>query len=106
MLAHCLYDSDQVTVLDEPSAALDPVAQRQLNADIFREMKNRTVLFISHRLQTVSMTERICVMEAGRIVESGTHSELLKQDGLYRRMWMLQAAKYGETDAQDAGGFP
>lgn len=106
MLAHCLYDSDQVTVLDEPSAALDPVAQRQLNADIFREMKNRTVLFISHRLQTVSMAERICVMEAGRIVESGTHSELLKQDGLYRRMWMLQAAKYGETETQDAGGFP
>ena len=84
-------------IMDEPSSALDPLAEYRLNQELNEIAKDKTVIFISHRLSTVRDADCIYMMEDGRIVESGTHEELLAEDGKYAAMWKIQAGLY--TDA-------
>ncbi|MDE5604507.1 MAG: ABC transporter ATP-binding protein, partial [Eubacterium sp.] len=81
-------------IMDEPSANLDPVAEYNLNKAMMEAAENKTVIFISHRLSTTRNADRIYVMENGTIVESGTHNELMNQNGKYAYMFNLQAEKY------------
>lgn len=84
-------------ILDEPSSALDPIAEYQLNHAMLSATKDKTVIFISHRLSTTRLADRIIMLEQGRIVEQGSHSELLERDGKYAQMWRVQAGAYIEV---------
>lgn len=81
-------------ILDEPSSALDPIAEYQLNHAMLEATKDKTVIFISHRLSTTRLADRIIMLENGRIVEEGTHEDLLRMDGKYAQMWHVQAGAY------------
>lgn len=88
------YKDAGLIILDEPSSALDPIAEYQLNHAMLKMAEHRTVIFISHRLSTTRLADRIILMENGRIKEQGTHDELLEAGGTYARMWKVQAEQY------------
>lgn len=93
-IARAFYKNCPYVILDEPSANLDPVAEYNLNRAMSEASDNKTVIFISHRLSTTVHADRIYVMEKGRIIESGSHEELMKKGGTYAYMFNLQAEKY------------
>lgn len=93
-IARAFYKNCPYVILDEPSANLDPVAEYNLNQAMLDAAKDKTVVFISHRLSTTVNADKIYVMENGRIIESGSHNELMAQNGTYARMFNLQAEKY------------
>ena len=83
-----------VSILDEPSSALDPVSEYKLNKNLIENAGDNTVIFISHRLSTTRMADRIYLFEHGKIIEQGTHDELMAQNGRYREMFDRQARNY------------
>ena len=83
-----------IAILDEPSSALDPIAEYRLNRSMLQNAENQAVILISHRLSTTKDADRIILLENGSIAESGTHSELLANGGTYAEMWNVQAEKY------------
>ena len=93
-IARTLFRKQNLIIMDEPSSALDPLAEYRLNQELNEIAKDKTVIFISHRLSTVRDADCIYMMENGRIVESGTHRELLSRDGKYAAMWKIQAGLY------------
>lgn len=93
-IARAFYKDAQLVILDEPSSALDPIAEYQLNEAMLQTVDNRTVIFISHRLSTTRNADRIIMLEQGRIIEEGTHEELLQLQAKYAEMWKAQAGKY------------
>lgn len=97
-IARAFYKNCPFVILDEPSANLDPVAEYNLNRAMSEASDNKTVIFISHRLSTTVHADRIYVMEKGRIIESGSHEELMKLDGTYAYMFNLQAEKYKNSN--------
>lgn len=96
-IARTLYRQQDIIIMDEPSSALDPLAEYRLNRELNEIAKDKTVVFISHRLSTVRDADCIYMMENGRIVESGTHEELLAVDGKYAAMWRIQAGLYRDV---------
>jgi len=84
----------ELIIMDEPSSALDPIAEYELNQSILKHAEGRTVIFISHRLSTTRMADRIYMFDGGKIVEQGSHDELMAQDGKYAEMYRVQAKKY------------
>jgi ATP-binding cassette, subfamily B, bacterial len=95
-LARAFYRDAPFVILDEPSSALDPRAEHDLFTHIRTLLAGRSVLFISHRFSTVRSADRIYVMGDGRIVEEGSHDELMAQGGTYAELFTLQAAAYLE----------
>lgn len=93
-IARAFYKDCPYVILDEPSANLDPVAEYNLNCAMMEAASHKTVIFISHRLSTTVNADKIYVMEKGRIIESGSHDELMKLNGTYAYMFNLQAEKY------------
>ena len=93
-IARVLYGNQDLIILDEPSGALDPYVEYRLNQELKRIADDKTVVFITHRLYTVRDADRIYMMEKGRIVEQGTHAQLMALGGAYNRMWKLQAEGY------------
>ncbi len=83
-----------VAILDEPSSALDPIAEYRLNKSMLKNAENQAVILISHRLSTTKDADRIILLENGSIAESGTHDKLLRSGGTYAKMWNVQAEKY------------
>lgn len=79
---------------DEPSSALDPISEYNLNRAMLEAPEDKTVIFISHRLSTTRLADRIYMMENGRIIESGSHDELMRLNGSYARLFQLQAGRY------------
>ena len=96
-IARVFYQKAGLMILDEPSSALDPIAEYQLNHAMLSATEDKTVIFISHRLSTTRLADRIIMLEQGRIVEQGTHEELLAANGQYARMWRVQAGAYIEV---------
>ena len=93
-LARAFLRDSQVIILDEPSSALDPKAEYKVFQQFRQLLEDKTAIFISHRLSTVTMSDRIYVLERGSIIESGTHQQLIKLQGTYARMFETQAKNY------------
>ena len=93
-IARAFYKDCPYVILDEPSANLDPVSEYELNHAMMTGAKDKTVIFISHRLSTTRHADRIFMMEKGKVIESGGHEELMNLNGKYAEMFNLQAEKY------------
>lgn len=93
-IARAFYKDCPYVILDEPSANLDPVSEYELNHAMMTAATDKTVIFISHRLSTTRHADRIFMMEKGKIIESGSHEELMNLNGKYAEMFKLQAEKY------------
>ena len=93
-LARAILKDAPVLVLDEATSALDSEVEAQIQTALERVMEGKTVIAIAHRLSTIARMDRIVVMDQGRIVEQGSHAELLAQDGLYRRYWDRQSGGF------------
>jgi ATP-binding cassette subfamily C protein CydCD len=89
-IARALLKEAPILILDEPTANLDPVTEKDVLETLLGVMKNKTTLLITHRLVGLERMDGILVMEGGQVVERGVHSDLLAQDGLYRHLWDLQ----------------
>ncbi len=89
-IARAIYKNAPILILDEATSALDSESERHVQAALETLMKGRTTLVIAHRLSTIERANRILVMEAGRIVEHGSHRELLEHDGLYAHLHRIQ----------------
>ena len=93
-VARVFYKDANLIILDEPSSALDPIAEYHLNHSMLTAAEKKSVVFISHRLSTTRIADRIYMLENGSIIEEGSHAELLHINGKYAQMWKVQAGQY------------
>lgn len=93
-LARAFFRDAEILILDEPTAALDPLAEYELFEGFARLTENKTSVIISHRFSTVRMADRIIVLEGGTCIEQGSHAELLARDGMYAKLFTTQARHY------------
>lgn len=93
-IARALYKDAPCIILDEPTSALDPVAEYEIYAGFDQLVAKNLAVYISHRMSSCRFCERILVLEQGRIAEEGNHEALLAKNGIYARMWNLQAKNY------------
>ena len=100
-LARALYKDAPLVVLDEPTAALDPLAEAQLYQSFDKIIADKSAVYISHRLSSTRFCDRIIMMIDGRIVEYGTHEELMKRGGEYAKMFRIQAQYYEEVSEDE-----
>ena len=92
----------EIAILDEPSSALDPIAEYKMYENLIDVTKDKTVIYISHRLSSAVLSDRIYVLGNGTILESGSHTELMAQGGEYSKMFTLQASSYkGESEVSE-----
>jgi ATP-binding cassette subfamily B protein len=91
----------EIAILDEPSSALDPIAESKMYDALMEGTKGKTVFYISHRLSSATRSDRILVFAGGSLIESGTHDELMAADGEYCKMFTLQASGYREEGADN-----
>lgn len=93
-IARALYKDSPIVVMDEPTAALDPIAEAEIYGHLNQLVEHKTALFISHRLSSCKFCDRVAVFENGGVTQCGSHKELMAQEGLYRRMFAAQARYY------------
>ena len=87
-----------IVIMDEPSSALDPMAEYSLNQSILHNTEGKTVIFISHRLSTTRIADKIYMFDRGNLIEEGSHTELLDMNGKYTEMFRVQSEKYQNND--------
>lgn len=102
MLARALYKDAPMVILDEPTAALDPIAESEMYERYNELVQGRTAVFISHRLSSTRFCDRILFLENGRITEEGTHGELMQRGGAYAELFSIQAQYYREQKTECA----
>lgn len=96
-LARALYKkTSKILILDEPTAALDPLAERQLYEQYSEMTKGKTSIFVSHRLASTKFCDSIALLHDGKIVEYGSHEALLLKKGMYQKIYEIQAKNYKE----------
>ena len=95
-IARAIYKNAPILILDEATSALDTESERAVQAALDQLMKNRTTLVIAHRLSTIERADRIVVLSEGRIVETGSHQELLDKQGAYANLYRMQFSGDGK----------
>lgn len=105
-MARAFYKEAPILILDEPTAALDPLAEQEIYEKYVQMSEGKTSLFISHRLASTRFCDRIWLMENGRITEQGSHEELMEKNGAYARLFEVQGKYYRkeESGKTEAGG--
>ncbi len=103
MLARALYKDSAVLILDEPTAALDPIAESRVYELYAEYTKGKSALFISHRLASTRFADRIVLLGEGRVLEEGAHEELLARGGRYAQMFEIQKKYYEEKETEEEG---
>lgn len=93
----------ELAILDEPSSALDPIAEYKMYENLIAATENKTVIYISHRLSSAVLSDKIFVLDGGTVSESGSHAELMARGGKYSRMFTLQASSYNREDGDSVG---
>ena len=93
-IARAFYGDGDVVILDEPTAALDPMAEQEIYNQFDRLRKEKTTIFVSHRLSSATVASKIVVLEYGRIIEEGDHAALMAQRGRYWELFTTQASRY------------
>ena len=101
LFARALYKDAPILILDEPTAALDPLAEADLYHKYAREMADKTGVFISHRLGSTQFCDRVVYLDSGRITETGTHQELLARGGAYAKLFEVQSSWYKDEKKED-----
>ncbi len=99
-IAHAFVKDAPYIILDEPTSALDPVAESEMYNNMMEIGKDKGMIFISHRLSSAVAADRIYMLENGEIIESGTHAELMAQNGKYADMFRKQAQNYVEAESE------
>ena len=95
-IAQALVNDPGILVLDEPTAALDPIVECKMYENFAQIFSNHGAIMISHRLASAKMADRILVLDKGKIVEEGTHQQLMEKKGVYEKMYTVQTAWYKE----------
>ena len=93
-IARGLYRCHNMIILDEPTAAIDPIEETRLYKKFIDMSKGKTSLIVTHRLGSAKIADRIIVMDNGEIVDCGTHDELMEHEGIYKKMYEAQAKWY------------
>ncbi len=97
-----MFASDfDVAILDEPSSALDPIAEYKMYENLIHATRNKTVIYISHRLSSAVLSDNIFVLGNGSVLESGSHSRLMANNGEYAKMFALQASSYNTKEGEE-----
>ena len=96
-IARVLLKNAPILVLDEATSALDSEVEAAIQNQLANILENKTALVIAHRLSTINKLDRLIVMDAGKVVEMGTHHELLKKPGHYAELWSLQSGGFLPT---------
>jgi len=97
-IARIFAGKQEIVIMDEPASALDPIAEQEMYRNMFEACEGKTVIFISHRLSSATMADRVYMFENGEIVEEGTHSELIAMNGRFADMWHKQADTYADAE--------
>jgi ATP-binding cassette, subfamily B, bacterial len=97
-LARAFLRDSAIVILDEPTSSLDAATEHDILERVRHLTQGRVSLLISHRLSTVRHADRICVLDRGRIIELGSHDELMARNGIYAKMFALQAESYAESE--------
>ena len=101
LLARALYKNAKINILDEPTAAIDPIAESKIYEEYDAMSKEKTSIFISHRLASTKFCDRIILLEHGKIIEEGTHNALMSQNKTYRKMYDVQSKYYKENKGDE-----
>ncbi len=96
-IARAFYSTSDILILDEPTASLDPIAEQEIFNQFDRLRKDKTTIFVSHRLSSATVATKIIVLEYGCLIEEGTHKELMEKKGKYYELFSTQAKRYVET---------
>ena len=94
MIAKAILKNAPILILDEATSQLDSVTETAIHGSLWKLMQDKTTIMIAHRLSTLLHMDRIIVFDKGKIVEDGTHSELLKKRGLYKTLWDAQVGGF------------
>ena len=96
-IARAILKNPAILIFDEATSALDSKTEKAIQGELKRIAENRTTLVIAHRLSTIADAHRIIVMDHGRVIESGAHTDLLERNGAYAQMWALQQQEEAEA---------
>ena len=107
-LARCLVREQPILLLDEATSALDSEVEAAIQESLYELMQGKTVIAIAHRLSTIARMDRLVVMDKGRVVETGSHADLIAANGLYARLWKRQTGGFVAADdsADSLGALP
>ena len=100
-IARAFYSRSDILILDEPTASLDPLAEQEIFNQFDELRRDKTTIFVSHRLSSATVASKIVVLEYGELVEEGTHKELMAKKGRYYELFSTQASRYIDSDSEE-----